>query len=121
LTITYADVGGGVAANTAPHALANVPLRWMVEQIVQSNVEILFDYNEFARWNIPTSIAQDPPQGTSNSTNDDANVAALLDAQDAIQPITDQLWKNPLWWILEIFPTSYTYQNAQDEWITTFW
>jgi hypothetical protein len=121
LTVTYADVGGGIAANTAPHALANIPLRWMVEQIVQSDVKILFDYDEFARWNIPTSIGQDPSQGISNSTDDGANAVSVLDAQDAVQRITDELWKKPLWWILEIFPTSYTYQNAQDKWITTFW
>ena len=93
----------------------------MIEQIVQSNPHILFDYNAFSQWNIPTSIGQDPqPNGGGNSTGNNANVEAL-DAQDAVQPITDPLWKMPVWWILEIFPTSYTYQNAQDRWITTFW
>jgi hypothetical protein len=92
----------------------------MIEQIVQSNTHILFDYDAFARWNIPSSIGQDPPpEGGGNSTGNGANVEAL-DAQDAVQPITDPLWKMPLWWILEVFPTSYTYQNAQDKWITTF-
>jgi hypothetical protein len=92
----------------------------MIEQIVQSNTHILFDYDAFARWSIPTSIGQDPPlEGGGNSTGNDTNVEAL-DAQDAVQPITDPLWKMPLWWILEIFPTSYTYQNAQDRWVTTF-
>jgi uncharacterized protein (DUF2235 family) len=117
----HSDVGGGNALNTAPHTLADIPLRWMIEQIVQSNTQILFDYDAFARWNIPTCIGQDPPpQGGGTSTGDDADVASL-DAQDAVQPITDQLWKAPLWWILEIFPTSFTYQNAQDKWVTTFY
>ena len=118
--VTYADVGGGNALNTAQHALANVPLRWMIEQIVRSGTHILFDYDAFARWNIPASIGQDTaPQGGDTSARDDANGEAL-DAQDAVQPITDKLRKMPLWWILEIIPTSYTYQNAQDRWITTF-
>jgi hypothetical protein len=92
----------------------------MVEQIVQSNTQILFDYDTFSRWNIPISIAQNPPpEGGGNSTGKHVDVASL-DAQDAVQKITDPLWKQPLWWILEIFPTSYTYQNAQDKWITTF-
>jgi hypothetical protein len=91
----------------------------MVEQIVRSGTKILFDYDSFSRWNIPISIGQDPlPEGGS-STGNNAEVEAL-DAQDALQPISDPLWKMPLWWILEIFPTSYTYQNAQDKWITTF-
>ena len=94
----------------------------MIEQIIHSGCHVLFDYDAFARWNIPATIGQDkplsPPQGGVTSTNEDADVQ---DAQDAVQPITDQLFKVPLWWILEIFPTSYTYQNAQDKWITTWW
>jgi uncharacterized protein (DUF2235 family) len=116
----HSDVGGGNASNTAPHTLADIPLRWMIEQIVQSNTQILFDYDALSRWHIPASIGQDPPpQEGGNSTGNDADVEAL-DAQDAVQPITDQLWKMPLWWILEIIPLTYTYQNAQDKWITTF-
>ena len=94
----------------------------MIEQIAKSNTQILFDYDAFARWDIPTSLAQDPPDGGVNSASNGVDVAAL-DAQDAVQPITDQLWKlwkMPLWWILEIIPTSYTYQNAKGKWITTF-
>jgi hypothetical protein len=92
----------------------------MIEQIVQSNTQILFDYDALSRWHIHASIGQDPPpQEGGNSTGNDADVEAL-DAQDAVQPITDQLWKMPLWWILEIIPLTYTYQNAQDKWITTF-
>ena len=91
----------------------------MIAQIVQTNTQILFDYDAFSRWDIPTSLAQDPsPDGGGNSTDNNTDVAAL-DAQDAVQPITDQLWKMPLWWILEIIPTSYTYRNEQ-RWITTF-
>jgi len=92
----------------------------MIEQIMRSSPSILFDHTAFARWNIPTSIGQDPPPGGGGiSTGNDGDVETL-DAQDALQPITDQLWKMPLWWILEIFPTSYTYQDAQDRWITTY-
>jgi hypothetical protein len=92
----------------------------MIKQIVESNTQILFNYDAFARWNIPTSIGQyRPPQGGGNSTDKDGNVEAL-DAEDAVQPISDQLKKKPLWWILEILPTSYTYQNAHDKWVTIF-
>jgi len=110
----HADIGG---SNESPYPLANIPLRWMIEQIVQSNTHILFDYDAFARWNIPTSIGQATQGGKTMGNN--ADVAAL-DAQDAVQAIHDKLRIQPLWWILEIFPTFYTYQNAQDKWITTF-
>ena len=35
---------------------------------------------------------------------------------DALQPIYDQLKINPLWWILEIIPLTYSYQDAQGKW-----
>jgi len=103
----HADVGGD---NDVPHPLAIIPLRWMVEQIVQSNIHILFDYDAFARWNIPTNIGQ---EGGGKSTGNDA--VAALDAEDAVKPIIDSLRTKPWWWILEILPTFYTDQNAQNK------
>jgi hypothetical protein len=94
----------------------------MVEQIVRSEVPIHFDYAGFARWHIPTSIGLDkplsPPQGGAASTDEEAS---SQDAKDAVQPITDELFKNPLWWIVEILPLSYTYQNPRGDWKTTWW
>jgi hypothetical protein len=92
-----------------------IPNRWMIEQIVQPDTQILFDSDAFSRWNIPISVGHDP--SGSNSTDNDVDVVPSL--QDAVQPITSHLWKMPLWWTLETFPTSYTYQNAQDKRITT--
>jgi hypothetical protein len=118
----HSDVGGGNALNAAPYILANIPLRWMIEQIVRSGVPIRFDDSAFARWNIPTSIVHDkplsPPQGGAASTDEEASPQ---EAQDAVQRITDELFKNPLWWIVEILPLSYTYQNPQNQWKTTWW
>ncbi|KAF8481786.1 hypothetical protein DFH94DRAFT_691438 [Russula ochroleuca] len=115
----HSDVGGGNAPNNAQHALADLPLRWMVEQIVRAETQILWDYDAFARWNIPTTIGQNKPLPPSQggATED----ATEQDVQDALQPITDQLFKNPLWWILEIIPTGYKYQNPQGKWITIWW
>jgi hypothetical protein len=57
------------------HAVADIPLRWMIEQIVQSNTQILFDYDAFARWNIPTSIGEDTrPERGGNSTGNGVDV-----------------------------------------------
>jgi hypothetical protein len=94
----------------------------MVEQIVRAETQILWDYDAFARWNIPTNIGQTKPvppsQGGATSASEDATEQ---DVQDAVQPITDPLFKNPLWWILEIVPTGYKYQNPQGKWITSWW
>jgi hypothetical protein len=98
----------------------------MIEQLVSAECQILFDWDAFDRWHIPRVTAQykdpSPPKGEC-ATSDDAppGEGDERDAQDAIQKITDQLKVNPLWWILEIFPTSYTYRNAHGKWVTTWW
>ncbi|KAI0042994.1 hypothetical protein FA95DRAFT_1460743, partial [Auriscalpium vulgare] len=39
----HCDVGGGSVPDTAPHALANIPLRWMVQEIVRARCGIVLD------------------------------------------------------------------------------
>jgi hypothetical protein len=112
--------------DTVEHSLANIPLRWMVEQLVQTNCSILFDWDAFARWNIPTSIGHSkqpyspPEQDPTTSEDGPEGVIDPQDAQDAVQPIYDQLKRMPLWWLLEFIPFSFTYQDPQDRWITTW-
>jgi len=52
----HADVDGGNVPFTTEHTLANFSLRWMVKELVQSQVPIIFDYGEFAKYNIPVTI-----------------------------------------------------------------
>ena len=96
----YADVGGGNSPDSAQHTLSNISLRWMIEQVKREECNILFDDG------VP--VSEDGPTGD-------------CDEQDAVQKITDKLWLKPWWWILEIFPTSYTYQNETGKWVTTWW
>lgn len=39
----FPDVGGGSVENSTPHALACVPLRWMIREIFHCNTGIIFD------------------------------------------------------------------------------
>jgi hypothetical protein len=89
----------------------------MIEQIVLADCNILFNFDAFDRLHIPRTIGQ---QKYASPAKGDGPLKDI-DNQDAVQKITDQLWKNPLWWILEIFPTSYTYQNAEGNWATSWW
>ncbi|KAI0308354.1 hypothetical protein B0F90DRAFT_1682100 [Multifurca ochricompacta] len=121
----HADVGGGVAPDTAPHALANIPLRWMIQEIVLAECSILFDFDAFARWNLPITLGQhypplsvDAADKSGNGTETSPPDSDQQDAQDVVQPITDQLTKIPAWWLLEIIPTSFTYQNSENKWVT---
>jgi hypothetical protein len=40
-----------------------------------------------------------------------------LDKRDAVQTITDELWKTPLWRIFEILPWSHSYED-KEKWVT---
>ena len=102
----------------------------MMQEIVRADCGILFDFDAFAQWGIPitigrdlypaTSLAANDASGNDNDTGgpvteDDPSKAEVL---DVVQPTHDQLKANPAWWILEIIPTSYTYQDLQDNWVT---
>ena len=103
-----------------------------MQEIVRADCGILFDFDAFAQWGIPITIGRDlypatseslaakDASGSENGTgkpiteNDQLKAEAL----NIVQPPHDQLKANPAWWILEIFPTSYTYQTPQDNWVT---
>ena len=46
--------------------------------------------------------------------------AESLDAVDVAQPIQDELKRMPLWWILEIMPMTYVWQDKDGAWHRTF-
>jgi len=123
----HTDVGGGSTPDTDPYSLADIPLRWMLQEIVRAECGIQFDYDAFAQWGIPTDIGRDtyvPTSPTTNQTNGSGTSAEgsatenPSDAFDVVKPMHDQLKAIPAWWLLEIIPTSYTYQNMKNKWIT---
>ena len=87
---------------------------------MRSKIPITFDYDAFAQWHIPINIGKGKraalPQGGVPPISDQ-------DALDAVQKPTDELYKQPLWWILEFLPLSDMYQvpgpNDTWEWETT--
>lgn len=146
----HSDVGGGHAEDVEQHALSNIPLRWMVREILKTRCHILFDETALNEWSISAEIIQQAPDSDSElmrETSDSAlyipkvtatppetpdmpNVAlrsagpeAVMpeslnaDALDAVQGIGDQLKGSVFWWVIEIIPTNYMWQNEQDEWV----
>jgi hypothetical protein len=93
----------------------------MIEQILCSKTPINFNHKAFAQWHIPTNIGYDEPvagpQGGVTVISDHNS----QDAQDAVQKLTDELYKQPLWWIPEILPLKYMYQTQEDGWKATWW
>jgi hypothetical protein len=95
----------------------------MMQEIVRANCGILFDYDAFTQWDIPTTIGQEDSPTISLATNQASGSGGPVtenqaDAVDDVQPMHDQLKAIPLWWLLEIIPTSYTYQNLKNKWVT---
>lgn len=115
----HSDVGGGSVPNGTPQCLANITLRWMVREVFQSGCGILFNEAALVQLSIPLITA--PLPSSSSFPDDDPNSNANLDKADALAPIYDQLKLMPLWWILEILPLQYQYQDAQGVWKTSYW
>jgi hypothetical protein len=134
------DVGGGHVKDTEQHALSNISLRWMVREILKTGSHILFDETALNEWSTSMEmIKQAPDSGhwrestlhtpqvtpTPLKTPDmpglgkgsEGTATPDADALDAVQGIGDQLKKNAFWWIIEIIPTNYMWQNERDEWV----
>ncbi|KJA23235.1 hypothetical protein HYPSUDRAFT_138053 [Hypholoma sublateritium FD-334 SS-4] len=99
----HSDVGGGSVSNDTTSSLANIPLRWMIREVVASGCGILFDSSALMRANITLS-----PEPTSAEID--------MDMTDAVQPLYDELKLDPLWWLLEIIPLQFTWQDADGVW-----
>ncbi len=87
----------------------------MIHEIRRTETKIEFNEDEFAQWNIPTT-REDLDRSIAQERGEVAKEDA--DAQDVVQPITDPLSKTRLWWILEIIPTSHTYEKTKGRWKT---
>jgi hypothetical protein len=108
--------------DTAEHSLSNISLRWMIQELMRSDCGVLFDFAAFDRWDIPQAIVQQDkcPSGTTSDNGPGAGGNAV-DAPDAVEKIHDQLKRQPLWWILEILPLKYVYQDDDGKWHSTRW
>ncbi len=86
----------------------------MIQEIKRTNVQIMFNYDLFAQWNIPRTIIED-----SDSQEQGGIAKEDADAQDAVLLIKDPLSKSLLWWILESIPTLDTFRDAEGRWVRT--
>ena len=76
---------------------------------------------------VQTTDTQDPPSTadpapkTSPGSSGGSSTDPLDASADALKPIHDQLQITKSWWLLEIIPTSCTYQDAAGNWKTKWW
>ncbi|KAH7097526.1 hypothetical protein BKA62DRAFT_833227 [Auriculariales sp. MPI-PUGE-AT-0066] len=48
----HCDVGGGNAPDTEPHPLSEIPLHWMVREVIRAQAGVQWDHAAFARTNM---------------------------------------------------------------------
>jgi len=118
----HSDVGGGNtkdvndSGNLNP-VLANSSLRWMLREVVANREDkgecpVKFDEAKLELWDIPIEDVQDQPVSAEvlpvnhYFRDDDVRVCKQ-----------DELKKNRLWYILEIFPTYYRWQDEDGKWL----
>ncbi|TFK34717.1 hypothetical protein BDQ12DRAFT_726584 [Crucibulum laeve] len=99
----HSDVGGGSVPNGTVHSLANISLRWMIRETIASGCGIKFDDAALKRNQI--------------DLNSDCT---MQDKLEAVQPVYDPLKLNIFWWLLEIIPLHYSWQDEKGVWHKTW-
>ncbi|KAI5119043.1 hypothetical protein M0805_005909 [Coniferiporia weirii] len=113
----HSDVGGGADASEVATSLADIPLRWMVREVVASQCGVLFDAAAMDSYNVHVDLPASElfAQATgSNAIPSSKDTSA--DAVDALKPLHDELRLEPLWWILELVPLPFSWQDAKGVW-----
>lgn len=151
----HSDIGGGNVENSVKVSLAQVTLRWMVEQVILSNCGIVFDEEALERAGMPSSslpisktppATEDPADKSQPMTDNPSLSVGPVDAVspfaeaplptpssppndpptipsnpnpetcDALAPLFDQLQIQKAWWLLEILPLPFAWQDAHGRW-----
>ncbi|KAF9013136.1 hypothetical protein BDQ17DRAFT_1386764 [Cyathus striatus] len=103
----HTDIGGGSMPNATKSELADISLRWMMREVVKSGCGIQFDPAALVRASI--ELISEPNEATIES-----------DKVDALTSLHDGLTENFLWWILEVIPFGYSWQDEKGKWHKTF-
>lgn len=120
------------------YSLAGISLRWMVKQVVLSQCGILFDHAALRRadidisnvvftnphqptvqdfWNKGPQIPRSPsPVPVCDNTDGDDAAEMWPADQDVLADCHDQLRLKKFWWMLEMLPVKYAWQDARGKW-----
>ncbi|KAL5520131.1 hypothetical protein ACEPAG_1791 [Sanghuangporus baumii] len=118
----HSDVGGGAVKNSVEDTLSDIPLRWMVREVIASQCGIQFDAAVMESLHVHASLqapeyyaaASSDAEGTLGPRPSKEDCAA--DEVDATKPLHDELRLMPIWWTLEIIPLPFSWQDAKGVW-----
>jgi hypothetical protein len=87
----------------------------MIREVIKSQCGIRFDEYALSLASIPDFNFLVKP---TNAFNDQQvlDAAVVLDTKDAVEPCYDQLGTNWIWWILEIIPLYFNWQDEKGNW-----
>lgn len=123
------------------YSLADIPLRWMVKQVVSSQCGILFDHTALRRadidistivfadphqptvgdfWGEGTGKSESPSTASGRGSGDHANGSKAAEPwpadQDVLTDSHDELKSRMIWWTLELIPMKYAWQEVSGKW-----
>ena len=129
------DIGGGNTKDTTEYsnaptnfALSHIPLRWMIQEIVDSKCGIRFvDDDRLAgllqRWHIPVKETKSPlppkvPKDEQPYDNRDAKAKII----DELKPTFEGFFRWIGWCFMELLPTYYEWQekrvkDGEEQWV----
>lgn len=130
---------GGAVGDDCRYSLADISLRWMVKQVVLSQCGILLDHAALRKadidistvvitdqptvsdfWKKGSKMSKSPstePDREDSDDKDDHDTAALWPTdQDVLTDSHDVLKARKAWWMLEMLPTKYAWQEANGKW-----
>jgi len=130
---------GGAVGDDSRYSLADISLRWMVKQVVLSQCGILFDHTALRKadidissviitdqptvsdfWKKGSKTPESPPTEPGHEDSDGHNgqdAAELWPTdQDVLTDSHDLLRRGMAWWMLEMLPTKYAWQEANGKW-----
>jgi hypothetical protein len=112
---THTDVGGGAVEDTVP-SLADITLKWMIEQVEDSHCGIKF--NKAAPATTLVSPARD--LGSEASAQTLPGVVQTEKEEDVQQEVLTSIHHDTksqlLWWLLELVPTRLAWQTEKGKW-----
>ncbi|KDN34066.1 hypothetical protein RSAG8_12854, partial [Rhizoctonia solani AG-8 WAC10335] len=122
----HSDVGGGSAGpeNDDYSMLSNIPLRWMIRQILECRVGILFDHLAIELYRKRCILETPPAEGLRPSKDwmKRLETSRQLDQVDIQKDTYDSIGWSPLWNALEYFAfTAKPTKNEKFEPTTSHW
>ncbi|KAI5986260.1 hypothetical protein EDD15DRAFT_2373553 [Pisolithus albus] len=135
----HSDIGGGNVPNDEKVSLSQIPLRWMIEQVIASGCGVLFEDEGLKDLGItvqpvPAQAGKDGPVPVASDVKPAGDVQDVTltsdgppgpspprgvadpEFEDAIAHLYDDLQISKAWWLLEIIPLPWSWQDDNGRW-----